>query len=108
MQIKEPTWSKLAGDTNKAWIQESNSNKEMVIAQFVAESKSDPPITKNLQMCTVYAVDLINDGYNTDYTANTQNSEGTYGLPSEFNANSAVYDATNNINSNEEIIEESQ
>ena len=59
-------------------------------------------------MCIVYAVDLIDDGYNTDYTANTQNSEGTYGLPSEFNANSAGYDTTDNVNSNEKIIEGSQ
>ena len=31
-----------------------------------------------------------------------------YGLPSEFNANSAVYDATDNVNSNGKIIEGSQ
>ena len=47
LQIKELAWSKLDGDTKKACIWESNSNKEMVVAQFVAESKSNPPITKN-------------------------------------------------------------
>ena len=56
----------------------------------------------------MYTVDLIDDGYNTDYTTNTQNSEGTYGLPSEFNANSAVYDAADRVNSNGDIIEGSQ
>ena len=78
----------------------------MVVVQFVTESKSDPLVTKNFQMRRVYAVDLINDGYNTDYTANTQNLDRTYGLPSEFNSNYAVYDATDNININERLLKE--
>lgn len=57
-------------------------------------------------MCLVYAVDLIDDEYNTDYTVNTYNSEGTYGLPPEFNVNLAVYDTIDSVNSNGVIFEE--
>ena len=57
----------------------------------------------------VYAIELIDDdGYNTNFTVNTQNSEGTYLLPSGCNAHSAVYDVTDDVNSNEEILEGSQ
>ena len=70
---------------------------------------SDLPVTKNWQMCTVYAIDFFEDnGYNTDFTARTQNSKGRYVLAPEFNANSALYDVTGNVNSNVEIIEGSQ
>ena len=77
----------------------------MVIAPFFAESNSIVPVTKNRQMYTVYAIDMIDDeGYKFDSTANTQNSEGMY----QFNANSTVFDATDVVNSNGEILEISQ
>ena len=56
-------------------------------------------------MHTVYTIDMIDDeGYKSDFIVNTQNSEGTY----QFNTNSTVIDATDNANSNEEILEGSQ
>lgn len=36
----------------------------------------------------------------SDYTANTQNSEGTYALPPEFNVYSTEYNTTESVNSN--------
>ena len=60
-------------------------------------------------MHTVYQSDLtFDDGYDTDYTAKTQNSEGTYVLPPEFDANFAVYDTTESNNSNGEIVKGSK
>ena len=47
LRIKDPTWSGLEDDTKRAWARESNSNKEKIIAQFVEDSKSSGPITKN-------------------------------------------------------------
>ena len=53
----------------------------------------------------VYMTDINNDdGYTFDFTANTQNLEGTYHL----NANSTVFYATVDANVNGEILEESQ
>ena len=69
----------------------------MVIAQFVAESKSIVPVTKNQNLHTVYMTDFNNNGgCNSDFTANTQNSEGTY----QFNTNSSMFDATTDDTSN--------
>ena len=68
----------------------------MVIAQFVADSKSGAPIIKNRNLRTAYQIEFNdNDGYNSDFTAN---SEGTF----KFNANSAMFDSTANNDSNEE------
>ena len=104
-QIKEPAWSAIDGDLKKAWIRETNDNKEMVIAQFVAESKSIVPVTKNRNLHTVYLTESNDDdGYKSDFTANTQNSEGTF----QFDVNSTVFDATADANSNGEILEGSQ
>ena len=69
---------------SSSWIKESNDNTEMVIAQFVAESKSGIPVTKTRNLRTVYRMefeDSNGDGYNSDFTAN---SEGIF----QFNANS--------------------
>ena len=100
MRIKDPTWSGLADDTKKAWARETNKNKEMDVAQFVAESKSGTPVTKNQHLRTVYRMEFDNsdgDGCNFYFTVN---SEGTF----EFNANSAMFDTTADNNSNGEII----
>ena len=102
LQIKEPVWSKLAGDTKTTWIQESNDSKEMVISRFVAESKSIVPVTKNQNSHTVYLTDFNDyDGYRSNITANTQNLEGIF----QFNTNSTMFDTTTNDNSNGEILE---
>ena len=45
---------------------------------------------------TTYEANRYTDGYDSDFTANTQNSEGTY----QFNANSSMFDATTDENSN--------
>ena len=77
----------------------------MGIAQFVAEPKYIVPVTKNRQMYTVYMTDINDDnGYKSDFTANTQSSEGTY----HFNVSSTVFDATGDANINGEILEGSQ
>ena len=75
LQIKDPAWSELKPDTRYSWIKESNDNREKIIAQFVAESKSSAPVTKNQNLCTVYRIEFDDsDGYECDFTAN---SEGT-------------------------------
>ena len=68
----------------------------MIIAQFVAESKSGIPVTKNHNLRTVYKMefgDRNGDGYYSDCTAN---SEDTY----QFNVNSAMFDTNAGDNSN--------
>ena len=72
----------------------------MVIAQFVAESKSGIAVTKNQHLCTVYRIefdDSDSDGYNSDFTTK---SKGIF----QFNANSAIVNTTANNNSNGKII----
>ena len=102
MQIKDPEWSKLKGETKKVWIQEDNDNKKIIIAQFVAGSKSIVPVTKNRNLYTVFMSDFNDrDGYDSDFTANTQNSDGIF----QFNVNSSLFDTTTNNNSNVEILE---
>ena len=98
LQIKEPTWGGLEDDTRRAWACESNKNKDLIIAQFVAESKV--PITKNHNLRTAYKLEFVDsdgDGYYSDCTAN---SEGTWGL----NVNSAMFDTTTDDNSNGESV----
>ena len=100
LQINDPAWSGLADDTKRARACEINKNKEMVIAQFVVESKPGIPVTKNQYLRMVYRVKFDNskgDGYNSDFTAN---SEGIF----QLNVNSAVFDTTADDNSNGEII----
>ena len=101
LQIQDHTWSKLKKETKTAWIQEDNDNKEMVIVQFVLEFKSSVQVTKNQHLHTVHMPDFFNrDGYDSDFTANTQNSIGTF----QFNANSSLFDTTVDNNSNGEMI----
>ena len=56
--------------TKLAWARETGDNKECVIAQF------KEPVTKNHQLTAYEAT--CSDGYDSDFTAKTQNSEGTY------------------------------
>ena len=100
MKIQNPTWSGLQGDLRKAWSNESNNNKEKIIAQFSANSKSTGPVTKNHQLRTVYKLEFGDgdgDGYYSDCTAN---AEGTY----QFNVNSSLFDTTANDDSNGESV----
>ena len=98
LQIKDPTWSELKLDIRQSWARESNDNKEMIIAQFVAESKSSVPASKNQNLQTVYRMKFDDkDEYESDFTAN---SEGTF----QFNVNSAMFDTTADNNSNGEIV----
>ena len=105
MKIHNPTWGGLEPDTRKAWIKESDSNKEKIIAQFSNNPKSAGPVTKNHQLRTdgrtVYKLEFEDDdgeGYYSDCTAN---SEGTY----QFNVHSSVYDTTTaNDDNNGEIV----
>ena len=70
LQIKGPVWTDLSPDLKMAWARETGDNKEKIIAQF------KEPVTKNRQL-TAYEANR-NDGYDSDFTANTQNLEGTY------------------------------
>ena len=98
LRIKDPIWSGLEDDIKRAWAKKCNNNKEKIIAQFVVDSKSNVPITKNRNLRTVYRMELEDDdGYESDSTAN---SEGIF----QFNANSAIFDTTVDDNSNGEII----
>ena len=98
MKIKEPAWSKLACDTKISWIWESNNNKEIINVQFVTNSKSTVPVTKNRSLAVYFTEFDDNDGYNSDFTANL---EGIF----KFNVNSAILIATTYDNSNGEILE---
>ena len=70
----------------------------MVIAQFIAESKSGAPVTKNQNLRMVYRVKFDDsDGYESDFTTN---SKGKF----QFNANFAMFNTTTNNDSNGEII----
>ena len=67
LRIKEPTWSGLYDDTKRAWARESNGNKEKIIDQFIADSKSSAPVTKNRNLRTVYRMEFDDsDGYESD------------------------------------------
>ena len=45
----------------------------------------------------------MDDGYVSDYTTNTQNSEGTYALPPKFNVKFTEFDTTTSVNYNGEM-----
>ena len=94
LQIQDPTWSGLQDDTKRVWAWESNGNKEKIIAQFVADSKSSGPVTKYQNLRTVHRLEFDDsDGYESDFTTN---SEGTF----QFDINSAMLDTTTDDNSN--------
>ena len=76
-----------------AWARETGNNKERIIAQFREQ------VTKNRQL-TAYEANR-NDGYNLDFSANTQNSERTF----VFQAVQAEteFDTSASLNSNGEL-----
>ena len=101
LKIQNPTWSRLQGDTKRAWSNETNENKEKIIAQFVANSKSSGPVTKNHNLrtvCTLEFDDGNGDGYYSDCIAN---SEGTY----QFDINSVIFDNTADDSNGESVVE---
>ena len=71
LQIKGPVWTDMLPELRLAWICKDDRNKDRVIAQF------KEPITKNCQL-TAYEARSYSDGYESDFTTNTQNSEGTF------------------------------
>ena len=75
-----------------AWGREKEENKERVIAQF------KEPITKNCQLNTYEATQSYSGGYESDFTANTQNSEGIFAFQAE-----TEFDTSASVNSNGEI-----
>ena len=78
LKIQNPTWAGLQGDFRKAWSNETNGNKERIIAQFSGNFKSAGLVTKNHQLYAVYKMEFENgdgDGYYFDCRAK---SEGTY------------------------------
>ena len=94
LKIQNPTWGVLDRDLKKAWIKESDINKEKIIAQFSGKSISAGPVANNCQLHTdgrtVYKLEFEGEdgeGYYSDCTAT---SEATY----NFNVHSSVYDTT--------------
>ena len=69
-----------------AWAREKEENKERVIAQF------NIPITKSRQSTVYEGTRTYFNGYDFDYTTNTQNSEGTFAFnaETEFDTNASV------------------
>ena len=92
LQIKAPLQAEILLELRAAWAGEQDKNKERVIAQF------KEPITKNRQLTAYQSNSYSHDDYESDFTANTQNSEGTFVFQAdtEFNANT-------NVNSNRQI-----
>ena len=76
-----------------AWARETGDNKERIVAQF------KEPVTKNRRLTAYEAT--RSDGYDSDFTANTQNSEGTF----VFHALQAEteFDTSGSLNSNGEL-----
>ena len=90
---KGPLWSDISPELRTAWAGELPQNKEHVIVQF------KEPLTKNRQLTAYEATHF--EGYDSDFTANTQNSEGTsvfYVLQTE-----ARFDTSVSVNSNGEL-----
>ena len=71
---------------------EDDKNKEQVIAQFKVL------ITKNRQL-TAYKARSYSNGYELDFTANTQNSEAIF----VFQVDSTEFNTNVDVNSNGEI-----
>ena len=88
--------------SRKAWSNKTNGNKEKIVAQFVANSKSGGPVTKNQNLCMVYKLEFEEkdgDGYYSDCTVD---SEGTY----HFDVNFTMFDTAADDNSNRESVVE--
>ena len=81
----------MLSELRSAWIREYDRNKERVIAQF------KEPITNNHQL-TAYEARSYSDGYESDFTANTQISEGTFVFQAD-----TEFDTSASVNSNGEI-----
>ena len=76
-----------------------NENKDLIVAQFVGDSKAIAPVTKNHNLCTAYNIDFVDsDGYESDYT---NNSEGTFTSV----VNSTMFDDTDNNSIGESVSE---
>ena len=100
LQIKQPTWGKLQKETRNAWALESNENKDLIIAEFVGNSKAIVPVTKNHNLRTAYNIEFADsDGYESDFT---NNSEGTF----KFIANSTIFDTTDDNSNGESVLKE--
>ena len=80
----------LSPEFKSAWARKKPEVKEKVIAQI------SEPITKNRHL-TAYQSIFPQDGYNSDYTANTQNSEGTFVFKAD------TFDTSTIANDNGEI-----
>ena len=94
LQIRNPGWQKLKKETKRAWIQEDDNNKKIIISQFVVDSKSDAPIIKNQSLRIAYNIQSAdNDIFDSDFTAS---SEGIF----KCTANSAMFDSTTDDDSN--------
>ena len=93
LQIIGSVWTDLSPDLKLAWAHEIGDNKEQIIAQF------KELVTKNRQL-TAYEATQSN-GYDSDFTADTQNSEGTFvfhALQAETEFNTSA-----SLNSNGEL-----
>ena len=73
-----------------AWAGKKSEVKEKVIAQF------SKPITKNRQL-TAYQSNISQAGYDSNYTANIQNSEGTFVFEAD------TFDTSASVNSDGEV-----
>ena len=90
--MKALLWTDLLPELQIVWVQEKEGNKERVIVQF---KKS---ITKNRQLNAYEATQSYSDGYQSDFTTNTQNSEVTFAFQAE-----TEFDTSASVNSNREI-----
>ena len=90
LKIQNPIWAGLDGDLRKAWSNETNNNKEKIIAQFSSNSKSTATATKNHHLRTVYRTEFEDEDGEAYYFDCTANSEDTY----QFNVHSSVYYTT--------------
>ena len=73
-------------------MQEDDKNKERAIAQFKV------PITKNCQLTAYQGRPYSQNGYESDFIANTQNLEGTFVIQAD-----TEFDTNVSFNSNGEI-----
>ena len=103
LKILNSTWSGLQGDTKRAWSNETNENKENIIAQCVANSKSSGPVKKNHNLRTVYKFEFEDgdgdgDGYYSDCTADFE-------VTHSFDVNSVMFNTTTDDSNWESIVE---
>ena len=70
LQTNGLVWTDMSSELRSAWVHEDDQNREHVIPQFKEQ------VTKNRQLTAYEAA--CSDRYDSDFTTNTQNSEGTY------------------------------